>query len=123
MTAFIVIASEAKQSRAGVPNRSRLLRRLRLLAMTGGFFIMPITFLMLPPQGDRTREWARRLSQAHPELRDHRAGDDGGGRAGDHRRRGRLRHDPAGPAGARRETALAAGAAGGAAGRLLLPAS
>jgi len=29
---------------------------------------MPITFLMLPPQGDRTREWARRLSQAHPEL-------------------------------------------------------
>src|ERR1041385_8024284 len=29
---------------------------------------MPITFLMLPPQGDRTREWARRLSQIHPEL-------------------------------------------------------
>ena len=29
---------------------------------------MPLTFLMLPPQGDRTREWTRRLSQAHPEL-------------------------------------------------------
>ena len=29
---------------------------------------MPLTFLMLPPQGDRTREWARRLSEAHPEL-------------------------------------------------------
>ena len=29
---------------------------------------MPITFLMLPPQGDRTRDWARRLSEAHPEL-------------------------------------------------------
>jgi phosphoglycerate dehydrogenase-like enzyme len=29
---------------------------------------MPITFLMLPPQGDKTRDWARRLSASHPEL-------------------------------------------------------
>jgi phosphoglycerate dehydrogenase-like enzyme len=29
---------------------------------------MPTTFLMLPPQGERTREWAARLSAAHPEL-------------------------------------------------------
>jgi phosphoglycerate dehydrogenase-like enzyme len=29
---------------------------------------MPTTFLMLPPQGARTREWAARLSAAHPEL-------------------------------------------------------
>jgi phosphoglycerate dehydrogenase-like enzyme len=27
---------------------------------------MPITFLMLPPQGERTREWARRLAEATP---------------------------------------------------------
>ena len=29
---------------------------------------MPTTFLMLPPQSDLTREWARRLGQAAPEL-------------------------------------------------------
>jgi phosphoglycerate dehydrogenase-like enzyme len=29
---------------------------------------MPTTFLMLPPQGERTREWARRLAAAHPGL-------------------------------------------------------
>lgn len=29
---------------------------------------MPITFLMLPPQGDKTRDWARRLTDANPEL-------------------------------------------------------
>ncbi|HVC52854.1 MAG TPA: D-2-hydroxyacid dehydrogenase [Stellaceae bacterium] len=29
---------------------------------------MPIPFLMLPPQSDKTREWGRRLSSAHPEL-------------------------------------------------------
>lgn len=29
---------------------------------------MPITFLMLPPQSDQTRDWARRLAAAHPEL-------------------------------------------------------
>jgi phosphoglycerate dehydrogenase-like enzyme len=29
---------------------------------------MPITFLMLPPQGDKTRDWARRLGASHPEL-------------------------------------------------------
>ena len=29
---------------------------------------MPTTFLMLPPQGDRTRDWARRLAAAHPEI-------------------------------------------------------
>jgi phosphoglycerate dehydrogenase-like enzyme len=29
---------------------------------------MPITFLMLPPQGDKTRDWARRLAASHPEL-------------------------------------------------------
>ena len=29
---------------------------------------MPVTFLMLPPQGDRTRDWARRLAAATPEL-------------------------------------------------------
>jgi len=29
---------------------------------------MPTTFLMLPPQNDLTREWARRLGQAAPEL-------------------------------------------------------
>jgi phosphoglycerate dehydrogenase-like enzyme len=29
---------------------------------------MPVTFLMLPPQGERTREWARRLAAANPEL-------------------------------------------------------
>jgi phosphoglycerate dehydrogenase-like enzyme len=29
---------------------------------------MPVTFLMLPPQAERTREWARRLAAANPEL-------------------------------------------------------
>ena len=29
---------------------------------------MPIPFLMLPPQSDRTRDWGRRLAAAHPEL-------------------------------------------------------
>jgi phosphoglycerate dehydrogenase-like enzyme len=29
---------------------------------------MPITFLMLPPQGDKTRDWARRLAETNPEL-------------------------------------------------------
>ena len=29
---------------------------------------MPITFLMLPPQGERTRDWARRLGRDVPEL-------------------------------------------------------
>jgi phosphoglycerate dehydrogenase-like enzyme len=29
---------------------------------------MPTTFLMLPPQSDLTREWARRLGEAAPEL-------------------------------------------------------
>ena len=29
---------------------------------------MPIPFLFLPPQGDKTREWARRLAEAAPEL-------------------------------------------------------
>ena len=29
---------------------------------------MPIPFLFLPPQGDKTREWARRFAEAHPEL-------------------------------------------------------
>jgi phosphoglycerate dehydrogenase-like enzyme len=29
---------------------------------------MPTTLLMLPPQGEKTRDWARRLTAAHPEL-------------------------------------------------------
>ena len=29
---------------------------------------MPLTFLMLPPQSDKTREWARCLAEAHPGL-------------------------------------------------------
>ena len=29
---------------------------------------MPTTFLMLPPQSELTREWARRLAEAAPEL-------------------------------------------------------
>src|SRR5437879_13863544 len=29
---------------------------------------MPTTFLMLPPQSETTREWARRLGEAAPEL-------------------------------------------------------
>jgi phosphoglycerate dehydrogenase-like enzyme len=29
---------------------------------------MPIPFLFLPPQGDKTRDWARRLAAANPEL-------------------------------------------------------
>src|SRR5829696_1366506 len=29
---------------------------------------MPIPFLFLPPQGDKTREWARRFADANPEL-------------------------------------------------------
>src|SRR5690242_4338918 len=29
---------------------------------------MPIPFLMLPPQSDKTREWGRRLAADHPEL-------------------------------------------------------
>ncbi len=29
---------------------------------------MPVTFLMLPPQSDKTREWARRLGAANPEM-------------------------------------------------------
>jgi phosphoglycerate dehydrogenase-like enzyme len=29
---------------------------------------MPIPFLMLPPQDEKTRDWARRLSAAHPGL-------------------------------------------------------
>jgi phosphoglycerate dehydrogenase-like enzyme len=29
---------------------------------------MPTTFLMLPPQGEKTRDWARRLGEANPEL-------------------------------------------------------
>src|SRR5260221_11142393 len=29
---------------------------------------MPIPFLFLPPQGDKTREWARRFAEANPGL-------------------------------------------------------
>ncbi len=29
---------------------------------------MPTTFLMLPPQSEKTREWARRLAETAPEL-------------------------------------------------------
>ncbi len=29
---------------------------------------MPIPFLFLPPQGEKTRDWARRLGEAVPEL-------------------------------------------------------
>ena len=29
---------------------------------------MPTTFLMLPPQSETTREWARRLADAVPEI-------------------------------------------------------
>jgi phosphoglycerate dehydrogenase-like enzyme len=29
---------------------------------------MPIPFLMLPPQSDKTREWGKALAEAHPEL-------------------------------------------------------
>ena len=29
---------------------------------------MPVTFLMLPPQSDKTRDWARRLAEANPGL-------------------------------------------------------
>lgn len=29
---------------------------------------MPIPFLMLPPQSDKTREWGKQLAAAHPEL-------------------------------------------------------
>jgi len=29
---------------------------------------MPTTFLMLPPQNEKTREWARRLAETRPEL-------------------------------------------------------
>ncbi|MBV9828634.1 MAG: D-2-hydroxyacid dehydrogenase [Alphaproteobacteria bacterium] len=29
---------------------------------------MPKTLLMLPPQGDKTRDWARRLAAAHPQA-------------------------------------------------------
>ena len=29
---------------------------------------MPIPFLMLPPQSDKTREWGRRLAADHPEI-------------------------------------------------------
>src|SRR5437868_13204064 len=29
---------------------------------------MPVTFLMLPPQSEKTREWARRLAEAAPDL-------------------------------------------------------
>ena len=29
---------------------------------------MPTTFLMLPPQGDKTRDWARRIAAANPDL-------------------------------------------------------
>lgn len=29
---------------------------------------MPIPFLMLPPQSDKTREWGKQLTAAHPEL-------------------------------------------------------
>ncbi len=29
---------------------------------------MPIPFLMLPPQSDKTREWGKALADAHPEL-------------------------------------------------------
>src|SRR5690349_20733940 len=48
----------------GAPGR----RNLPQAEYNAGALPMPITFLMLPPQGDRTREWARRLSRAHPEL-------------------------------------------------------
>src|SRR6185312_9802952 len=30
--------------------------------------LMPIPFLMLPPQSDKTRDWGRRLGEACPEL-------------------------------------------------------
>src|SRR5215469_9860592 len=56
-----------------------------------------------------------------PRTRGHRAGDARGRRAGDRARRGRLRYDPQGDTAARRALALAAGAAGCAARRLLLP--
>ncbi len=29
---------------------------------------MPTTFLMLPPQGEKSRQWAQRIAAAHPEL-------------------------------------------------------
>jgi phosphoglycerate dehydrogenase-like enzyme len=29
---------------------------------------MPKTLLMIPPQGDKTRDWARRLAAAHPDM-------------------------------------------------------
>src|ERR671918_121856 len=29
---------------------------------------MPIPFLFLPPQGEKTRDWARRLGEAVPQL-------------------------------------------------------
>src|SRR5258708_13152004 len=35
---------------------------------TAGGPAMPTTFLMLPPQSETTREWARRLAEATPEL-------------------------------------------------------
>ena len=71
---------------------------------------MPIPFLFLPPQGDKTRDWARRLGEVVPELEiiapetmegAEQAVSDGSRR---------LWHDPAEPAGTRRKFALVAGA-------------
>ena len=56
---------------------------------------MPITFLLLPPQGIR-RAIGPAGSAGGPRTGNHRAGDDGGRRAGDRGRRRRLWHDLAG---------------------------
>jgi hypothetical protein len=59
MTAsFVVIASEAKQSR----------RAEHDAGIVSEIALMPTTFLMLPPQSELTREWARRLAEAAPEI-------------------------------------------------------
>ena len=60
----VVIASEAKQSRDSGSLVSDVIASLSapLLAMTRDP-LMPIPFLFLPPQGDKTRDWARRLAR------------------------------------------------------------
>src|SRR5579883_1585886 len=43
-------------------------RKLAQLSPISGEVAMPTTFLMLPPQGEKSRQWAQRIAAAHPEL-------------------------------------------------------
>jgi phosphoglycerate dehydrogenase-like enzyme len=55
-----LLSLRAKRSNLVVPGRRA--------AAVPEIATMPLTFLMLPPQGEKTRDWARRLGAANPAL-------------------------------------------------------